>query len=194
MIKISSFDYIHDIQNSFRKLMGAFSFPFEVKNIKEEMDKLEDLNGNLLLLALIVADKGMSFSSFGDGELEEKIRTMTYAHVKEEDMDFVFLSLKSKRDIEFVLNKVNPGDLFSPHKSTTLFIEVDKIKSGKKIMVFGPGINGDQEFNINDEIYSWIVERNKLDHEYPMGIELVFVDKIGDLIAVPRKVNFKEGN
>ena len=85
------------------------------------------------------------------------------------------------------MSQAKIGTLAEPHKSAAVFVMTDSLEGGEERELSGPGIDGMIRITLPDEGRMWIEERQKMEFEFPCGLELYFVTPQGDLMGVPRK-------
>lgn len=192
MVQNSTFDYVHDCQATFRLMLHAISNPGEIVNIKNYAEKLEDDFEHLLVLALTLLDKETSYCVLDNEMLDMSLGQLTYARHKDEQADYIFVSEKcSDEKISNVLTKSSPGTLEDPHKNSTLIISTERLKNSVSLCLSGPGIKDSKTIEVSDYVKLWITNRDLIEYEYPLGIDMFFVTKEGELLSIPRRVKLK---
>lgn len=188
---MEKFDYIHDIQNSYRKLLDSMAKPGRINNIKEEVDKLEvhsKLSKELMLLADVLLNLESSFY-IKELEFQHYIKLHTFAKVeKVEEAEFIFVDRKNYSEEEFrdLLEKVRIGTLQDPHLGGTLIVKVEKITEDSILSLKGPGIKDKKYLGIVGLSREFIEKREEINSEFPMGVDMIFVDNSGNLVCIPR--------
>lgn len=186
------FDYVHDVQRAYRKLIDSISKPGTMVSLYEESRKLDSVancNRSILVLMLMLLDAEVTFHILG-GEtqnISRYINQLTYSKVVPlEEADFIYvLEGADSEEIEGAIIRCKIGDLVNPHLSATLIIEVEKISNHRDLVLSGPGIKGEKYISISGET-DWVKLRAEKNIEYPLGIEMYFVDKNYNLLALPR--------
>lgn len=186
------FDYVHDVQRAYRKLIDSISKPGTMVSLYEESRKLDSVancNRSILVLMLMLLDAEVTFHILG-GEtqnISRYINQLTYSKVVPlEEADFIYvLEGADSEEIEGAIIRCKIGDLVNPHLSATLIIEVEKISNHRDLVLSGPGIKGEKYISISGET-DWVRLRAEKNIEYPLGIEMYFVDKNYNLLALPR--------
>ncbi|MBA1335514.1 MAG: hypothetical protein HPY66_1139 [Firmicutes bacterium] len=191
------FDYVHDIQRAYRKLIDCISRPGTINSLGEESQKLDlpvECNKAMLVLALMLLDTEVSFHVLG-GESEiisEKISQLTYSSaVPVDEADFIFvLGDANSKELESAIRKCKIGDLVNPHLSATVIIEAEKITNHKDLVLKGPGIKEENYISILTDA-NWVAPRADKNIEYPLGIEMYFVDREYNIAAFPRTTSIQ---
>ncbi|MDK2901565.1 MAG: alpha-D-ribose 1-methylphosphonate 5-triphosphate synthase subunit PhnH [Thermosediminibacterales bacterium] len=186
------FDYVHDVQRAYRKLIDSISKPGTMVSLYEESRKLDSVancNRSILVLMLMLLDAEVTFHILG-GEtqnISRYINQLTYSKVVPlEEADFIYvLEGADSEELEGAIIRCKIGDLVNPHLSATLIIEVEKISNHRDLVLSGPGIKGEKYISISGET-DWVRLRAEKNIEYPLGIEMYFVDKNYNLLALPR--------
>ncbi|WP_408008178.1 phosphonate C-P lyase system protein PhnH [Pseudalkalibacillus sp. A8] len=188
-----SFDMIHGTQEIFRKLLDSMSRPGKVNNIHDAVQFIESVEGlsqAMTGIAFTLIDREASFHIISKrrSEVIQYLRWTTFA--KHEDItkvSYVFIHEPlDEKEIYDVMSQVNRGTLENPHESATIIINVDRLSNGKKLLLSGPGIDGTKECFIEGLPAAWITERERVNKEYPIGVDFIFVTQSGDLTAIPR--------
>lgn len=186
---------IHDIQNGYRKVLDSISRPGDYVNLKNESKSLESV---LMFLAVMLLDGEVSFSLVGNHseELSKKIIQFTYSKIDDyKEADYIFIR-EDVSDIEKlkIIKDCKSGTLIDPQKSATLIIQVEDLKVGERVSLKGPGIRGSKEIVIPLS-KAIINERRNKNIEFPLGVDLVIIDKKLDIISIPRttEITIMEG-
>ena len=139
------FDLVHDIQQSYRKLLNVMSRPGEIENISDISKKIDidiEVYKSSYLIMLMLLDGEVSFNVYS--EKREKINKIvgqiTNSKLKSfHEVDYLFVT-KEAKNIADVMSICKVGDLSNPHKSATLIIEVENLSNNKELKLTGPGI------------------------------------------------------
>jgi alpha-D-ribose 1-methylphosphonate 5-triphosphate synthase subunit PhnH len=185
-------DFIHDIQSAYRKVVDSMSKPGFITNLKDEADKVDLEAGcfsSTLVLAMMLLDTEVTFKviSNREEEITRWMNQLTYSKTDEvEKADFVFvLQDVSQSMFEQTFKQAKIGSLLDPHESATVIIETDEIRNGNQYVLTGPGIEGENYAEISIK-GNWVEIREQKNAEYPMGVDLIFVDKSHNLLCLPR--------
>jgi alpha-D-ribose 1-methylphosphonate 5-triphosphate synthase subunit PhnH len=192
--KILELDIVHDLQSVYRKMVDSMSRPGHISDLKKEaaLVDTEDIKGcsaSFLLLALTLFDQEVSFKVFSPqaGMVTQTINQLTYAKLSEtKDADFLLiLQDAEKGSLEEAIINAKPGTLKNPHTSATIIVEVDSVTSGKTLLLKGPGIHTTElvHLDINE---NWLESRQEKNKEYPLGVDLIFIDQNHQLLSLPR--------
>lgn len=183
---------VHDLQSVYRKLVDSTSRPGLISDLGPEAYKLADtvdFSESILLLALTLLDPEVSFKVYSKKShlVSEKISQLTYAKKEDADAaDYIFV-LKDAEEGSLVdaIQKSKPGTLKDPHQSATIITEVHSISDDEQLILTGPGIQESNTVAVGEND-SWVEARRFKNTEYPMGIDLLFLDQQHQLLALPR--------
>ncbi|MES1041517.1 phosphonate C-P lyase system protein PhnH [Peribacillus simplex] len=191
-------DVVHDIQTVYRKLVTATSRPGTSVVLEREAKTLDvqmECLSSTILLALTVLDPELTFKVITkEGEaVSRMINQLTYSKpVDLPEADFIFiLHDASEEQMKEALTKAKVGDLFNPHESAMIILEVPDVTKGDSMILSGPGIQ-DESFISLPNVSAWLGVRNEKNIEFPLGIDMYFVDQQDRLIALPRTTQIRE--
>jgi len=190
-------DRTHTRQRVFRKLVKAHSFPGAMESISCEMNEIDldlPIPAQIVLLAITLLDAESSFAFFSpDAERYEKcISQLTYAKVVSASMaDFVF-ALGGEEYTSLAVDVAKVGTLSDPHFGATVIINTldERGASETSWELSGPGIREKKEINIVDNC-TWVGLRNKKNQEFPLGIDIILVNSLGGILALPRTTRMR---
>lgn len=185
-------DQVHDMQQVYRKLLHSMSRPGTISSIQDiagRVDyKLPCYQATLLcLLTLLDAEVTFHILSDEKQELVEKISEYTlakYAPINEADFVIV-LHDDTESAIIQTIEHCKIGNLIDPQNSATWIIESPPIANGEELALTGPGIKHHAQLQVGFTPLMWQA-RNERTKEYPLGIDLIFVDDQAQLACVPR--------
>jgi len=186
------FDSVHDVQRAFRKLVDAMSRPGLVVDLGEQANKLEPVGpclSSTLLAAIMLMDTEVAFHVCSRhcaetiGLLKELTNAKTAAAG---EADFVFV-LRDSADggLEEAIRRAKSGDLIDPHLSATIIVEVEEVAEDGELRLTGPGIDGERFVRIGAE-GDWLAAREEKNREFPMGVDMIFVDARHRAVCLPR--------
>lgn len=192
MTRSMTFDSVHDVQQAFRKLVDAMSRPGLVADLKAQADKLDPdgpCRPSTLLMAIMLLDPEVTFHvhSRREAEAAELFRGLTNARTAPADeADFVFVLRDAADDrLDEAIRQAKSGDLIDPHLSATLIVEAETVAAGDDLRLTGPGIDGETGVRIGTG-GGWLAARAEKNREYPMGIDMIFVDSEHRAVCLPR--------
>ncbi|CAN7159966.1 phosphonate C-P lyase system protein PhnH [Peribacillus frigoritolerans] len=191
-------DIVHDIQTVYRKLVTATSRPGTLVVLDREARTLDvqmECLSSTILLARTVLDPEVSFKVISKAEeaVSRMINQLTYSKpVDLPEADFIFiLHDASEEQMKEALNKAKVGNLLNPHESAMVILEVPDVTKGDSMILSGPGIQ-DESFLSLPNVSVWLAARNEKNMEFPLGIDMYFVDQQDRLIALPRTTQIRE--
>ncbi|MGM0885618.1 MAG: phosphonate C-P lyase system protein PhnH [Bacillota bacterium] len=191
-------DIVHDIQTVYRKLVTATSRPGTLVVLDREARTLDvqmECLSSTILLARTVLDHEVSFKVISKAEeaVSRMINQLTYSKpVDLPEADFIFiLHDASEEQMKEALIKAKVGNLLNPHESAMIILEVPDVTKGDSMILSGPGIQ-DESFLSLPNVSAWLAARNEKNMEFPLGIDMYFVDQQDRLIALPRTTQIRE--
>lgn len=174
-------------QRVFRQLLNTFAYPGRIETLDvierhSERDKTEALLFVLAVLldsAVTLADPNELVSEDDWRRLEVRRETPEGAH---------FVVAKGSTVPAF-----NPtlGSLESPEQGATVILAVERIGEGESLWLSGPGIAEQRmALRVTGLNPAWLVERERWNIGFPMGVDLVLVDATG-VAALPRTIRIQ---
>lgn len=193
-------DLVHDIQEAYRKVLNSMSRPGIIESLKNEEIKVDmdmDIYKSTFVIMLMLLDREVTFNIVSDNssEISNLVSQMTYAKVKPiEEADYIFV-IKDSCDetLGEICSKAKFGDLINPNNSSTIIAEFDCINNEGALQFAGPGIKEVNKVYISGN-KNWIKIREMKNQEFPLGIDIICLDKNSSVLCIPRttKINIKE--
>ncbi len=185
-------DLVHDIQSTYRLTLDAMSRPGKIVSLSSDVTAINDslyFFPSTWLLIHMLLDIDVTFNVISSLP-EEKLALMnqlTYAKpASMHQADYIFVSHDANNsDVHAAIEQVKNGSLVDPHESATVIIEVEALSTEAYYELRGPGIKSCTYINIHSHV-EWQTIREQRNIEYPLGIDLIFVDRKHQLIALPR--------
>lgn len=177
---------------AFRSLLDAMSRPGTVHRLS---DSVADRDGALALLARTLLDAEVSVAGAAADD-EPSVRTVARAsgcRVAElSDADFVVAGAGSSAG---AVSRVRTGTPDWPDSSATLVYLVDSVaQEGGDTVWTGPGIPGERSPKVEGlDPVEWDRLR-EANSGYPIGIDCVFLDASGRILAMPRSTRVRGGS
>lgn len=190
-MKVEKFDHVHDVQSMYRSVLDSMSKPGRVNNISEELNRVDtyaDIPKEIMGMAYLLLNTESSFYIQSD-EKQSYIKLHTYARpVEWTEADYVFVDKSeiSEEDMIKVVDEVKRGDLEDPHRGATIIIKTDELTEGQRYRITGPGIKGYHEMSLGGMTDDFVQARSRANYEYPMGVDMIVIDREGKLMALPR--------
>ncbi|WP_019122110.1 phosphonate C-P lyase system protein PhnH [Brevibacillus massiliensis] len=195
MVKL---DLVHDIQASYRKVVDSMSRPGLISDLAAEAGKLDRDAGcfpSTMIIAMMLLDTEVTFKVFSEKEAQvtHMFNRLTYANTAEaERADFIFvLQDAASDDLRNALQKAKIGELIDPHQSATVIVETEAVSGDKALRLTGPGIRGESFVQVKASA-DWIQIREEKNAEYPLGIDLIFIDESHRLLCLPRTTQIRK--
>lgn len=186
------FDSVHDLQNIYRKTLKSMSRPGHIENIAAIGSRLNveiatSKNLTALLLSMLDGEVRFCFAAKADKSAADKINQLTYAvQAAAAQADYLVVTAKAAQsELIAALEAVRVGTLSDPHESATVIIEVDELNNNSELILKGPGIEDSSSLQVRCG-HSWLKARNQKVAEFPLGIDVIFLDMQGNIACLPR--------
>jgi len=189
-----SLDIVHNIQTAYRSVLESLSRPGVVSSLEQQAKQLDIESGcypGTLLLALMLLDTEVTFAVVAGEERQEQvirlINQLTYAKaVAVEQAQYVFmLSDATAQQLEEAMEETRIGELINPHESATVIVEAEAVSEESGLLLRGPGIETENVARV-ERSGDWVRVREQKNAEFPLGIDLIFVDAQHRLLGLPR--------
>lgn len=185
-------DQVHDLQHVYRKLLHSMSRPGTISSISEPMKRMDynvRCSDAILLSAMALLDGEVTFHILSDErkELIEKLSEYTsakYAPIREADFVIVFQE-DIEEAIQRAIEQCKIGSLIDPQQSSTWIIGSPFLQNDGDLALEGPGIQSEAFLHTGFSPALWQARNNRT-KEFPMGIDLIFVDDTSQIACVPR--------
>ncbi|WP_156288933.1 phosphonate C-P lyase system protein PhnH [Oceanobacillus salinisoli] len=186
-------DYVHDLQEVYRKILHSMSRPGTISTLKidsEQQDHHLPCNHATFLTMLALLDAEVSFHVVSEEHhnLANQLAEYTLArHASIDEADYVLVLRGTKEsEIADAIKKCKIGTLLDPQTSATWILENNSmITNEKKFILTGPGVQHEVNLHL-DWNKHLLQERNERVKEYPLGIDLVFTDDYSHIACIPR--------
>jgi alpha-D-ribose 1-methylphosphonate 5-triphosphate synthase subunit PhnH len=203
---MKTIDSVHDIQQAYRHVLDAMSTPGLIIDWTEFAQKLHQpkvMSPSAALLALILLDTETSFAVVAGETLHSSesqqvlrwINEMTYARIAPIDQaQFLFILADTDSLLAAqALSQANLGTLLNPHESATVIVETQAIAQSPadQFILKGPGIKHEQVLAMRSD-WQWQSIRSELNREYPLGVDMMFVDRNHQLVCLPRTTQISQ--
>ncbi len=205
IIPDESHRHVYHTQQVFRALTQAMSEPGRITLIPPltALDLQAGLSPYLASIALTLLDGQVNFAVAGAEKevVAEGLRILSFANRarKWRDAEYIFVQKPVDRnEIEAMMTDVSCGTLEEPQQGTFFSVQVHHIyegtgekepaRSGTRLRLGGPGILGSRVLIIEELDEEWLIHRNRLVRNYPMGIDMMLIDEMGLTIGLPRSI------
>lgn len=184
------FNLVHDIQSAYRKVVKAFSYPGEIVSLKEEANKINfKMNTypvtQVLMYMLLDTDTTFHMVS-KDKTVAHMFEQLTYSVETElQKARYIFIHEDCNACLAETIKEAYEGTLSDPHLAATIIVECNDISKAKMYQLKGCGIK-DRAFVGLDIDEQWMDSRNLKNIEFPLGVDLMFIDKNANCVALPR--------
>lgn len=193
---MTKFHTVFDTQKLFRNLLESMSYVGTVKNVYHICSGCNydlDLFRVTQALAIMYLDADTSFHVVGNKDIEDKIAMITYCRKHScESASTIFIPHNKQNELIETIKNAKEGSLINPHEGATIIVECNSCTSGKVYRAKGPGIENEATFKLNVDC-DWLEARKEKNIEFPLGIDLIFVDGNSNLLALPRTTQIERG-
>lgn len=187
---VYQFDPVHDGQKVFREILSALANPGQIKDIGNQAEKFEGEYAVLLAAGCTLLDNEEKMYVEKNPRLADELHDLTLCREADLDKaDYVFLSSEMNYgSMEQILKNVKHGTYADPQESVTLFLLCDGISGKDEMCLEGPGVDGQITLKINTYIKKTIEILRNINIEYPLGVDMIFADRSGNILGIPRLV------
>ncbi|MGL4798251.1 MAG: phosphonate C-P lyase system protein PhnH [Cellulosilyticaceae bacterium] len=189
---------VHAIQQAYRKVLETLARPGHIETVQIEGEALQleapTFKGTLVMM-LMLLDAEVSFHVVSQEEqVSHFITNMTYAKATSVDeADYVFvLQDATETMLMGAMAAAKKGDLIDPQKSATFIMEVSEVSGKEELILEGPGIKNQSFMKLGQQT-GWLALRTQKNSEYPLGIDMIFVDSVGHVGSLPRTTQVRRG-
>lgn len=184
------FDQVFDVQKAFRKVMNAFAYPGTIYSLKDEAQGFEQHWAcydatRILMYMLLDADTSFAIDTKQE-ELSAQFTHMTYCPLQPKELaQYVFVTREHDASMKEIIEAAKTGTLENPQLGATLIIEVEALSEQGNYCLSGPGLKANcyKGIECRDE---WLIYRNDKNAEFPLGIDIILVDQMQQVMALPR--------
>lgn len=186
-------DIVRATQHIYRRLVDAMSHPGQTWQLIRHPYMSMEQNPNptwiaSVLLTLVDHETTLHVVPYPDSTDLRNVMTRRTraAEVALSDADFLAADVASF-DPE-TITAMKRGSLDYPDDGATLVLQVKSLSTteGPSIALSGPGIKGEYIRPLGDLSTGLIAARNEVTHDYPLGIDVIVVDRSGLVMALPR--------
>ena len=94
-----------------------------------------------------------------------------------------------KQLINDVFNEAKRGTLTNPQQSATIIIETEYLSNGTPAYVRRTGNCSIRKTWKLREVSYWVTERAEANKEYPLGVDMILIDRNSNMMCLPRTTN-----
>ena len=170
----------------FRLLMRGMSRPGTIISLPSLP---QDEPAVVYLLACIL-DNEVNFSVLDNHNISQRLTRFTGSQqTQTEDADYIIICNGDSRN---TITSCQKGTLEYPDSGVTLIYLVDQlINTPGHLSLSGPGIRNRQQIEIKGISSEEIAKLTKINREFPLGVDAVFLDKTGKLACIPRSTRIE---
>lgn len=183
---------VHNAQEIFRSLVQAMSRPGTICDIAPHaaVDNGNGISPYIMSVLMTLLDGEVKFAvAAEDGNSSGRlVRQLTYAdYVEPEEADYIVVPHGNEHEkwTRAAISSARTGTLESPERAATIIMEVENLKDGADVLLRGPGIEDKAGLKV-DGYAEWLDIRREKNREFPLGVDMLLLDKQGSLAALPR--------
>jgi len=187
-VRDPAFDVIFDSQRIFRALLDAMANPGRIITLPDIRIEPPAANMYPLLVLMTLLDHEVSFSVLGGAQTQvtEYLKTNTGSKESRlENSDFILVYGGYSHGL---IQRARVGTLEYPDESATVIYDTGSIGAGAGDLLLelsGPGIADKRRIGASG------IEENEIENvlamrDYPLGLDLIFSDKAGRIVCIPR--------
>ena len=191
-----AYDPIFDAQKHYRKLLDSMARPGKINQLDDVSIKPPGgWSKAAMFIGFALLNREVSFwVNPDDQELSQYVQHQTSARVCEVEhaADFVFLQgeVSCAHFPEWKL-----GTLAYPEESATLIIQLrglslTPMRDAIALHLKGPGVLGTKVVYVTGVWPTYLELLQKVNAEYPLGVDVFFVDQDDQFIGLPRSNKF----
>lgn len=188
-------DTIRSDQQTFRTTLSALANPGQIERLATAArSDAPTVNGNRftgpLLMALLDHEVSFAVEPGPDaGVFAAFILKRTRCPIVSTDRAAFVVADHSRLDPQLPL-ELRTGSFDYPDDSATLIVQVPTLDQDAatdlRISLEGPGVPGRRIINLSGVTGELFAARDRANAHYPIGIDLIFIDHEGRIIALPR--------
>lgn len=195
-------DAVYDTQATYRLCVQALAMPGTIVDLApmaRRVDAPDASSRAAILLAHVLLDAETSFAVVSPDAAADAdaVRQRTYARLAAVP-EAAFVFVLGGQDPTAAIHQARVGTLEDPHLGATVVIEVDALAPGLEalhptaggsrglgLVLRGPGVESVTSLAVAAP-FDWVGARNARVRAYPLGIDLMLVDRHQQLVAIPR--------
>jgi len=197
MIREINYDHLFESQKQYRIILDCMAKPGIIAVLDADINTPNEINKASVLVGFALMNSDVTFNN--SYTLKEEINSYfllnTSSSPAEADQaDFIFIS--GTQENTDVIEQAKLGLPEYPEHGAFVVVDTTKIsktilENGVKITLEGPGIKDAENVYIeglSTTILDALAEKNI---EYPLGVDVIFTDKQGAILCMPRSNKFK---
>lgn len=182
-------DYLLN-QANFRAILHGLAYPGQVVSIEAVDGSDFDYKYSQAFLETLL-DGEVTFATYPNNpKLNHELEIFANAKLANQlnQADYLWLDgeFLNQTDDLSVLSDIKIGSLEDPEDSTTVLIAINLLSDVQsQVKISGPGIKETISLSLplSPQVLSW---RQRLNREFPLGVDLFIVDRAGRCLALPR--------
>ncbi|GAB1857640.1 phosphonate C-P lyase system protein PhnH [Flavobacteriaceae bacterium MHTCC 0001] len=197
MIRETHYDHLFESQKQYRTILDCMSKPGITAMLDADINVPNEINKASVLVGFALMNSDVTFNN--SYAQEEEINTYLLLNTSSSpaeahQADFIFIS--GVQENTEAIDQAKSGLPEYPEHAAFVVVDTTKISEnvlnkGVKITLEGPGVKHTKDVymeGLSTTILDAIAEKNI---EYPLGVDIIFTDKEGTILCMPRSNKFK---
>ena len=185
-------DQARDSARAFRLMLDAMAHPGRILPMASELDAPAPLLAPSAAICLTLCDYDTPLwldETLHTPRVLDYLRFHTGACIEPDKAQASFL-ICTQASAASCLANANRGNAEYPDASATLIIQLSSFSEGERLILKGPGIDGEAGFTTGglDQQFWDLMESNH--RSFPLGCDVLFVDPDG-IAALPRSTHIR---
>lgn len=192
--KAYEFDFVHDSQQAFRQILKALSNPGKVCHMEEQAEKFPEYFASLCAAGCVFLDNEVTMYVEKNPKLQDILGDLTLSRpAAYQEADFIFLSSEMNYgSVKEMFLNCRRGTYADPQASAVFLILCEDFAEESGMKLTGPGVKGELILRTRKYIRQLLKLRQDLNMEYPLGIDLLFFSRRGEILGFPRLIKMTE--
>ena len=185
-------DQARDSARAFRLMLDAMARPGRILVIEAALDAPAPLLTSAAAICLTLCDYDTPLwldESLRQNQVLDYLRFQTGAAI-ETDMNRASFLLCTPGSASEALATASRGTAEYPDASATLIVQVPSLATGDKLILIGPGIDGEADFrtlSLDERFWEAMEDNHQL---FPLGVDVFFAAP-AEIAGLPRSTHIK---
>jgi alpha-D-ribose 1-methylphosphonate 5-triphosphate synthase subunit PhnH len=185
-------DQARDSARAFRLMLDAMAHPGRILAVASKLDAPAPLHAPTAAICLTLCDYDTPLwldESLHTPQVLDYLRFHTGARIEPDKAQASFL-ICTPISAAAALANAHRGNAEYPDASATLVIQLSSFSEGERLILKGPGIDGERDFTTGglDERFWGLMEDNH--RSFPLGCDVFFASPAG-IAALPRSTRIR---
>lgn len=197
MIREINYDHLFESQKQYRIILDCMAKPGTIAVLDADINTPNEINKASVLVGFALMNSDVTFNN--SYTLKEEINSYfllntSSSPVEADHADFIFIS--GTQENTDVIEQAKLGLPEYPEHGAFVVIDTTKIsktilENGVKITLEGSGVKDTENVYIEGLSTTILDALAGKNIEYPLGVDVIFTDKQGAILCMPRSNKFK---